>query len=302
MTKNNNRCSGSLLSLTLLLLSVNLFGQKANSYKFIEPNISIAYDSNRFQITNRYSNTFYETESYDFEFKVDTVNKVSINIKANHPIDFPPRKTLDSLMLLGLADIKAMENDTFAITNYDKQIRDINGFACLGFVGYDKVNKKYATIISCYHLSANDNTEIKFLSANKNDLDTDYELLKDFLTDFKTYSKADIAKEDKLIKSKYSIIVSPTKTVIENFQFRPKTFVGIVKTKQKLEYSVKEVRLTNEFGQEIFAPSPDGSVTIMCNDKAKGKTIKKGEFVLLNSFGKNVKVPFTFSYVNSGAR
>jgi hypothetical protein len=302
MTKNNNPFFASLLSLTLLLLSVSLFGQKPNSYKFIEPNISIGYDSNRFKITNRYSNTTYETEAYDFEFKLDTVNKVNINIQANHPIDFLPRKKLDSLMLLGLVDIKAMENDSFAIANYDKQVRNINGFACLGFVGYDKANKKYATIISCYHLSTNDNTEIKFLSTNKNDLDADYELLKNFLTDFKSYSKAEIAKEDKIIKSKYTIIVSPAKTVIDNFQFRPKTFVGIVRTKQKLNYLVKEVRLANDFGQEIFPPSSDRSVPIVCNDKTKGKTIKKGELVLLNSFGKKVEVPFTFSYVNSGAR
>ena len=302
MTKNNNHFSTALLSLTLVLLSANLFGQKQNSYKFIEPNISLSYDSNRFQITNRYSNTTYETESYDFESGLNTVNKVNINIKANHPIDFPPRKTLDSLMLLGLVDIKAMENDSFTIANYDKQVRDINGFACLGFVGYDKVNKKYATIISCYHLSANDNTEIKFLSANKNDLEADYELLKNFLTNFKTYSKAEIEKEDKLIKDSYTIIVLPTKTVIDNFQGSPKTYIGIVKTKEKLQHTIKEVRLTNDFGKEIFSPSPDGSASIICNDKGKGKVIKKGEFILLNSFGKNVKVPFTFSYVNNGAR
>jgi hypothetical protein len=302
MTRNENHIFTALLSLTLFLLTANLFGQKPNSYKFIEPNISISYDSNRYQITNRYSNTTYETESYDFEFKLDTINKVNINIKADHPVNFPPRKTLDSLMLLGLVDIKGMENDSFAIANYDKQVRDINGFACLGFVGYDKINKKYATVISCYHLSANDNTEIKFLSANKNDLDSDYELLKIFLTGFKTYSKAEIAKEDKFIKNNYAIVILPTKTVIDNFQGRPKTYIGIVKTKQKLQHTIKEVRLTNDFGQEIFSPNPDGSVSIICNDKVKGKVIKKGEFVLLNSFGKNVKVPFTFSYINNGAR
>ena len=119
MTKSNNYVATALLSLTLVLLSANLFGQKQNSYKFIEPNISLSYDSNRYQITNRYSNTAYETESYDFEFRLDTVNKVNINIKANHPIDFPPRKTLDSLMLLGLVDINLMiANKVLTILNW----------------------------------------------------------------------------------------------------------------------------------------------------------------------------------------
>lgn len=301
MTKNNNHTSTALFSLALFLVSINIFGQK-NSYKFIEPNISISYDSNRFQITNRYTNTSNETESYDFEFMPDTINKVNVSISANHPIDFPPRKTRDSLMLLSLSEIKNMENDSFAIVNYDKQVKDINGFACLGFVGYDKTNKQYATLISCFHFSPNDYTELKYVSTNKNNLDADYEILKSFLTDFKTYSKADITKEENLIKSKYTVIVLPEKTTTNGFQNRPKTFIGIVKTREKLENTIKEVRLTNDFGKEIFSPDPNGSVTIICNDKEKGKVIKNGELVLLNSFGKIVKIPFTFSYDNDGAR
>ena len=301
MTKNNNHTSAALFSLALFLVSINIFGQK-NSYKFIEPNVSISYDSNRFQITNRYSNTSNETESYDFEFKPDTINKVNVSINANHPIDFPPRKTRDSLMLLSLSEIKNMENDSFAIVSYDKQVRDINGFACLGFVGYDKINKQYATLISCFHFSPNDYTELKYVSINKNNLDADYEILKNFLTDFKTYSKAVITNEENLIKSKYTVIVLPEKTTTNDFQHRPKSFIGIVKTKEKLENTIKEVQLTNDFGKEIFSPEPNGSVPIICNDKEKGKVVKKGELVLLNSFGKSVKIPFTFSYNSDSAR
>jgi hypothetical protein len=299
MTKPNNRFFTLLLSPIFFIISTNLFGQELNSYKFIEPNISISYDSNIYKIANRYSNTTYETESYDFEFKLDTVNKSSIYIKADHPIVFPPKKTQDSLMLLGLEEIKAMENDSFAIVSFDKVVRDVNGFSCLGFVGYDKTNKQYATIISCYHFSENDNTEIKYMSVNKNDLDEDYGLLKGFLSGFKTYNKTAITKEEKFIKNKYTIIVLPTKIVVENFKYRPKTYLGIVKTKQKLEHAIKEVQLINNWGAEIFAAEPNGTVPIICNDKQKGKIAKKGMLVLLNSFGKKVKIPFTFSYVNN---
>ena len=301
MTKKINHTSTALFSLLLLLVSANIFAQK-KAYKFIEPNISISYDSNRFQITHRYSNSVYETESYDFEFKPDTVNKVNINISANNPINFPPRKTRDSIMLLGLSEIKNMENDSFAIVSYDKQVRDINGFGCLGFVGYDKTHKEYATLISCFHFSPNDYTELKYTSANRNNLDADYELLKNFLSDFKTYSEADITNEENLIKSKYTVIVLPEKTTTNDLQHRPKTFIGIVKTKEKLGNTIKEVRLTNDFGKEIFSPEPNGSVPIICNDKEKGKLVKRGELVLLNSFGKSVKIPFTFSYDNDDAR
>ncbi|MGG9963125.1 hypothetical protein [Ferruginibacter sp. SUN106] len=302
MTKNIHSVPAVLLSITLILLSANLFAQQPALYKFIEPNISVSYDSNNFQITNRYSNATYETESYDFEYKVDTINRVRISINANHPIPFPPKKTQDSIMLLGLEEIKATENDSFAIVSYDKQVKNINGFSCIGFVGYDKINKQYATVISCYHFSADDYTEIKLLSTNKNNLSADYELLQGFLNSFKAYSKAAIAKEEKLITSKYTVTVSPVKTVIEDFQYRKKTFVGMVKIKGKMEHTIKECQLINDFGKEIFIPAPDGSILIMCNDKKKGTVIKKGALVLLNSFGKTVKVPFTFSYVNTGAR
>jgi len=301
MRRKNYQIFTALFSLTFFIASENIFAQR-NSYKFIEPNISISYDSNRFHITNRYSNTSYETESYDFEFKSDTINKVNINISANYPIDFPSRKTRDSLMLLSLSEIKNMENDSFAIVSYDKEVRDINGFGCLGFVGYDKTHKQYATLISCFHFSANDYTELKYTSANRNDLDADYGLLNNFLTDFKTYSEKEITNEENLIKSKYTVIVLPEKTTSNEFQHRPKTFIGIVKTKEKLANTIKEIRLTNNFGKEIFAPETNGSVLIICNDKEKGKVVKTGELVLLNSFGKSVKIPFTFSYENDGAR
>jgi hypothetical protein len=300
MTTPNNYTS-ALFSLMFFLVTTNSFGQK-NSYRFIEPNISISYDSNRFEITNRYSNTSYETESYDFEFKADTINKATINITANHPIDVPSRKMRDSLMLLSLSQIKNMENDSFAIVSYDKQVREINGFGCLGFVGYDKSHKQYATLISCFHFSSDDYTELKYTSINRDNLDADYTVLKNFLSGFKAYSEKEIADEDNLIKSKYTVIVLPEKTTSDDFQHRPKTFFGIVKTKEKLENTIKEVRITNDIGDEIFSPGQNGSVPIICNDKEKGKLVKKGELVLLNSFGKSVKIPFTFSYDNDVER
>lgn len=56
----------ALLFGVLSFYSANLSAQKHNAYKFIEPNISVSYDSNYFKIEKRYSNTYYETEAYDF--------------------------------------------------------------------------------------------------------------------------------------------------------------------------------------------------------------------------------------------
>lgn len=285
----------SLLFLTLSFCSTKLSGQ--NTYKFIEPNISISYDSNYFKIGQRYSNTFYETEAYDFSYQGNSAKKVTIHIKAGQPIEFPPKQLRDSLILAGLDEIRNAQNDTFSITNIDTKVRDITGFSCVGVVGFDKANKEYATVISCYHFSDDDNTEVNFISNGK-DLDNEYAIIISFLKGFTSHSKQEIENEEQLIKNKYTVAVAPIQTVIDNFKYRPKTYLGIVSTNQPLQHKISEVRLTGSVGQEIFSPDENGKVYIISNDKDKGTISKKGELVILNSFGKKVKLPFTFSYIN----
>lgn len=270
-----------------------------NTYKFIEPNISVSYDSNFFKITQRYSNTFYETESYDFSYQGDTAKKATIHIKAGHPVEYPPKKERDSLILAGIEEIKNTVNDTFSIANIDKQIRDINDFSCVGLVGYDKRNKKYSTLIECYHFSDNDNTEVIYVSKG-NDLEMEYQLLTTFLSGINSHSQKEMDTEDSLIKNKYTVAVTPTTTVIDNFKYRPMTYIGVVAVNQKLEHKISEVRLNGSLGQEIFSPNESGQVPILSNDSEKGTITKNGELVLFNSFGKKVKLPFTFTYNNKG--
>ena len=285
--------------LTLLFISTTLFGQTTNAYKFIEPNISVSYDSNFFKIAKRYSNETYGTESYDFSYHGEPSKKVRINIRAAHPIEYPPKMARDSLILAGIEEMKNTQNDTFAIINIDKQIKDINGFSCVGLIGYDKIEKKYSSFIGCYHNSNNDNTEINYMSNGK-DLEAEYKTLTSLLTGFHSYSKQRIDREDSIIKSKYTIIVTPTRTVPDDLKYRPKTYAGIITTKEKLEHTISEVRLGFSLGFELFSPNAEGQVLIFSNDNDKGAVTKKGELVLLNSFGKKVRIPFSFTYQNNG--
>ena len=61
-------------------------------------------------------------------------------------------------------------------------------------------------MISGFHLSDSDKTEIRYSSINRNDLEKEYEILKTFLSEFKAYSKTAITKEETQIKSKYSLL------------------------------------------------------------------------------------------------
>lgn len=296
----NYHCSTTLL-LTFLLFFCKVWGQKPNSHKFVEPNVSVSYDSNYFKVAQRYSNTFYETEAYDFKYQLDTANKVTIHLKADQVGEHPPMSVVDEQMASGIKQLKAVDTDSFKVVSIDESPRHIKGFSLVGFVGYDKVNKQYGTMISGFHLSDSDKTEIRYSSTNRNDLAKEYEILNAFLSEFKAYSKEQIAKEEAQLKTKYSVVVTPTETVIENFKYRRKTYLGIVTVKQPLEHKISEVRLTTSLGQEIFKPDGNGQVAIACFDEKKGNVVRKGELVLLNSFGKQVKLPFTFSYVNKGA-
>jgi len=287
----------SVFFLTFSFCSKPLFGQ--NSYKFIEPNISISYDSNYFRVEKRYSNTFYETESYDFSYHSDSEKKVNIHIKASHPLGAVPKAINDSSILAGIEEIKKAQNDTFSLVDLDQKVRIVSDFSCFGVVGFDKVNNIYTTFITCYHYSDSDNTEINYISNGKA-LTDEYAILNAFLKNFKSYSEQEIKSEERLIKSKYTVVVAPTQTIIDDFKYRPKTYLGIVSTKEPLQHKISEVRLTGSVGQAIFSSDENGKVFIILNDKEKGKVSKTGELIILNSFGKKVKLPFTFSYINKG--
>jgi len=135
--------------------------------------------------------------------------------------------------------------------------------------------------------------------SNGNDLETEYKILTSFLTGFHSYSQQQIDREDSVIKNKYTVVVTESKTIPDDLKYRPKTYIGIISTREKLEHTISEVRVKFSLGFEVFTPNPDGQVFIVSNDRDKGSVTKNGELVLLNSFGKKVKVPFGFTYQNN---
>ncbi len=285
-----------ILFFTSLFLTTLLFGQSRQTYKFIEPNISVSYDSNFFSIGTRYSNSFYETENYDFKVK-NNPNKIQILVKADIPAsDNYSMTDLQKSMTSKINDIQKIGIEETEIVSYDKEVKKVGDFLCLGFVGYVKPIKTYMTTIVCNHISENDLTEIDFGFPNSKNLDSCYKIVSEFVNGFKFYSKAQVSYEDSLIKKLYSVSVVATKDTIENFKWRNSTFLGIVKTNEPLKHKVKEARLEISYGEEMFEALPNGEVPITCNDIEKGEIKKHGKLIILNSFGKIVKIPFEFSY------
>ena len=77
-------------------------------------------------------------------------------------------------------------------------------------------------------------------------------------------------REDSVIKNKYAVVVAQTKIVPDELKDRPKTYIGIISTKEKLNNTIAEVRLKSSLGFELFTPNKDGRVFILSNDTDKG--------------------------------
>ena len=49
---------------------------------------------------------------------------------------------------------------------------------------------------------------------------------------------------------------------------------------------------------EIFTPNENGETYIACRSNEKGIVEKKGYFVIVNSIGRDIKIPFYFKFEN----
>jgi hypothetical protein len=95
--------------------------KQINSYKFIEPNISVSYDSNFLKITQRYSNTFTRQSLMIF-LPGDTAKKLLKNISADNPTEYPSKKQRQP-DFAGIEELKSTLKRLILTGRYYKQIK-----------------------------------------------------------------------------------------------------------------------------------------------------------------------------------
>ncbi|MFK7058709.1 hypothetical protein V3Q90_01045 [Flavobacterium oreochromis] len=286
--KNISKINFSIIS----FLIITNFSYAQLSYKFIEPNISISYNKELFEISNRYSNTYYNTENYDF--KVKNKSNITITVKA----DYPPKKIrsvefMDSVMSSRIEDVKAFfKKDSITIIEIDKKINHISDFLCFGFTILEKNSKEKTSSITCNHITVNDKTEITLLSSVNTSLSKNYEIIKTFLEGFKTYSEQEIQKEEQKIKDNVEIVVEKSTKEIKSFSYIKNAYIGVLKVNKKISSKLKKIRIINSLGKEVFTPEKNGNVYFACKKNATEEN--NGEAIFINSFGKEVIIPFKF--------
>lgn len=289
----------------LALLTASIGKAKAQLHlttQFIEPNISITYDTNIYKKDRYYSNSLHGTQAFDFKRIKNSEKRVTLYVKASQPAKKLISLTfIDSFMLAGISQVLLSLNDSVNITDVDKSVRHINGFSCVGYVIASSYSKEKAVTILCNHFSQNDATQIEYIGKSQYNLDEAYSYVSEFLSGFKSYSSSEIENLDSLVKSKYSITVIPSNKIKSNFNYRNITYEGIVIINPKPEETIKEVRINISYGHEIFKPeSNKDGILITAYDKEKGEILRKGELILISKYGKEINIPFQIRYENKG--
>lgn len=273
------------------------FGQTTNSYIFIEPNVSLSYDSSEIKIKDKLSNTVYRTESC---WLTHIPSNANVFIDSRHSFVIPIQKHQDSLIDLSINMVNKLANDTMQIYKAGIAI-NYNGFSGFGFIAKAIKENEYVISFRCSKFYEGGTCSIFYSATSTDKIDT-YEYhknaLNSILDSITTYSIKDFKAEDSLLSRKYTITVD---SVDRPTNFPPsltRTFFGKVIIEPTLENKIKEVSVSGQYGSQIFKPQSDGQIFIDCNDTQKGEVEKKCELVLLDKFGKQVRVPFKFTYIN----
>jgi len=73
-----------ILTIISILTAGSLAAQNSNGYLFIEPNISLKYDSALLKQKDRYTNPVYGTESYGFAYNAADRSRSSVQISTGY--------------------------------------------------------------------------------------------------------------------------------------------------------------------------------------------------------------------------
>lgn len=277
----------------LALISNRITAQTPNAYQFIEPNVSLKYDSSLVKPKDRFTNSVYGTESYGFSCSLPNRSKTYIQISTGLPPKNADQKYQDSVANAIIKQINRYAGDSIVI----KATRPVRykGFSGYGYITWRKKSKMYDIAYAGTRFFDDGLCKIYYLSSSPNTIDgfdKDSVVVTALIDGIESYSKKYFEEEETALKQKYAIVVDsiakPSGFPIEG------TFFGLVKVKGKLENTIQSV----DMGYQQFFPDYRNEILVYFNDAGKGLIEKKGHLILINKVGKQVRLPFTFSYYN----
>lgn len=265
--------------------------------QFLEPNVSITYDSTRFKPYKRDAFTFrVQGEQTEIKVMPGLPEKAPVvdNQKPTNLSELEDyyRNTIDKLK----KNPNSFSLSGNPIIEYDRKFKKIGAFRGFSFVEEGKSDKKRYAQIFASHLSDNDYTPIHLRSFEQKAVDIQYQILTEFLKGFKSYSAAELATHEADIRKKYTVVVSKAETVPASLQRRAKEYIALVRTKEPMQDKIKEVYISVDGYAEVFSPNEKGEIYIATKSNKKGMIERTGRLIVISPIGKHISIPFSFQY------
>ncbi|MBC7425385.1 MAG: hypothetical protein H7321_02520 [Bacteroidia bacterium] len=287
--------TGFYFLLTLICFSFTVLkpSKKINSITFVEPGVSFEYDSSLFNLKKKFTASHVEEEAQFLTYKP---NNAFISIQGQYSKIIPSQSAIDSLLQTSLNGVNKFENDSVKIVGKAAEIhyKDFTGF---GFTATYKKRKQYALSFMVTRFFNGGFCTIFYnaSSASMPDYNEGREILINILDGIKTHNRKEIDASDSILKSMYTITIDSTRKPAEMESSYTRSFYGNLHIQPALK--VEKIYIKN--GETINISQGKSSVfKIYCNDASKGLQEKTGTINVIDKFGRNAMIPFSFQYYN----
>lgn len=285
----------SVFCVAAILITQDTIAQMTT--QFLEPNVSITYDSTRFKP--------YKRDAFTFRVQGEqTEIKVSPGLPEKAP-------SIDDKKITKLAELEDYYKNTidrlkknpgsFSLSGdpviaYERKPLKIGAFRGFSFVTESKSDKKHYTQIFAGHLSTNDYTSIHLRTFEQKPVANQYAILTEFLKGFTSYSAAELSTHEADMQKKYTVVVSKAEAVPASLQQRAKEYIALVRTKEPMLDQIKEVYISVDGYAEVFSPNEKGEIYIATKSNKKGMIQRSGRLIVISPIGKHISIPFSFQY------
>lgn len=281
-----------LVSLCILAANV-VMAQQNNAYLFVEPNVSLKYDSSILHFNTRIPHPIHGTEGYAFTYDFPERLSTAVQVNTALPVKTADKRFRDSVNAAIIKQINRYAGDSITV----KVFHPINykGFEGYSYITFHKRTGESHIAFACNQYYPDGVCKFYYMSASATTIDkfeVDSQKVCKLLDNIASYSKAELAAEEKTMQQRYTITVDSIGKP-QGFNLNA-TYYGMVKIHGKLENVVKSVDL----GYQQFFPDYKNEILLYITDLNKGRIDKTAELILLTKAGKEVRLPFTFGYYN----
>jgi hypothetical protein len=298
--KNLLKPSFFLFLLAALIWNLPASAQDKNAYQFIEPNISISYDSNLYKISELLGSQKMTKNSYSFTMKAKDLAKTKILVRSEITDMEATQWRQDSIIkTMDSAFIAMIKADSTVLKVTEKKLTTLQGFSCLGIAGYEPDVKRHSSSLVAVRLFKTGITIITLVIDEQKDLSKSFDVLNTLLSGYKFYTAEEMEKEEEAIKKNYTITVDSVAFSLVEKNYKRSTYAGIVRLSPKPEHKIYGVMLGNQVFSEQTGAVANNEIRISLRDHEPGKFTHNGSLIVLNSFGKRVWLPFTITYTNT---